>query len=231
MLTASDKNEYIPVVQEEVIAYETGAKLTLEGASSQINMALFYYDYNNKQLRTSLLDPIFGALPVLKNTPKSNVKGVELSLTSQLPAGFSLLVAGSVIDTEIEEFISTNIEGEEENFSGKPFNLTPKYQASVMLNQQWELADWRIISSATYVYTGSTNATLDEDPRYEMPSWNTFDANVNASPLGSSWSLGLFARNITDELYTVSANSIADAVVRYTGFPRAYGVSFEIDFE
>lgn len=73
LLSASDANQFNPVTQESVTAYELGAKLTLLENTAQINGALFYYDYSDKQLKGRVIaNPnVFGPLEALVNVPKA----------------------------------------------------------------------------------------------------------------------------------------------------------------
>jgi len=40
----------------------------------------------------------------------------------------------------------------------------------------------------------------------------------------------LFGRNLTDEYYWTAVHGWGDAVVRYAGMPRTYGVEFSYNF-
>src|SRR5204863_35411 len=70
-----------PVKQEQLTAYEIGAKLGFLERKVQLNLAGFYYDYKDKQISTYFADPIYTALARLDNVPKSEAYGVEGELT------------------------------------------------------------------------------------------------------------------------------------------------------
>lgn len=61
-LPASAISQYTLAKQEQIDAFETGFKLPLFDRRVQLSGAAFYYDYSSKQLRSKLIDPIFGAL-------------------------------------------------------------------------------------------------------------------------------------------------------------------------
>src|SRR5690606_13163177 len=73
-------SQYTPVRQEQVTAYEIGFKSALLDRRVQLNGALFYYDYLDKQLKGRTIVPVFGPLEALVNVPKSRIKGAELQL-------------------------------------------------------------------------------------------------------------------------------------------------------
>jgi iron complex outermembrane receptor protein len=73
----------LPVKQESVLAYEVGVKSTLADGRLQLNGALFYYDYTDKQFLSKVIDPVFGLLDVLQNIPKSSVRGAEINVIAR----------------------------------------------------------------------------------------------------------------------------------------------------
>ena len=68
-----------PAKQESLLSYEGGVKSTLLDHQLQFDGAVFYYDYNDKQILGAVADPVFGALAELVNVPHSHVFGFEAS--------------------------------------------------------------------------------------------------------------------------------------------------------
>jgi outer membrane receptor protein involved in Fe transport len=68
-----------PAKQESLLSYEGGFKGTWLDHQLQLDGAVFYYDYNDKQILGAVNDPVFGALSELVNVPHSHVIGFELS--------------------------------------------------------------------------------------------------------------------------------------------------------
>ncbi|MEZ5482698.1 MAG: TonB-dependent receptor [Porticoccaceae bacterium] len=75
-LAAATTAQYVPATQESLLDYEAGAKLNLLDGMLAANFAVFYYDYKDKQLRTTLDDFVFGFLDVLGNIPESSVRRI-----------------------------------------------------------------------------------------------------------------------------------------------------------
>src|ERR1700677_2315237 len=65
VLAASTVDQFKPVPQESLLAYETGFKASLFDRRVQFNASAFYYEHKDKQLRGSELDPVFGPLEAL----------------------------------------------------------------------------------------------------------------------------------------------------------------------
>ncbi len=233
VLNATNVSQFKPTKQEELLAYELGAKVTLLDGKLRVNTAGFYYDYKDKQLLTRFLDPIFGPLPLLRNAPKSRVSGVELDFQSNPFDGLYLAAAGAYIRTKILEFESTDIDGDKADFAGKPFNFTPKLTYTVITDYTppFSFSDaFEIGIGGDYAYTGKTNSTLEGDPRFRHLASGVYGARIRASATSGVWIATLFARNITNELTTISNFNVGDGIARFVGPPRTYGVTLSVNF-
>lgn len=88
--------QYYPVKQEELLAYDVGSKMSLAQRTLQLNLAAYYYDYKDKQLIVSFIDPVFGVLPRLGNVPKSRVYRIatRCPILSQVTTSEERSIAG-----------------------------------------------------------------------------------------------------------------------------------------
>jgi iron complex outermembrane receptor protein len=232
VLNASGQNQYQPVKQEQILAGEVGGKLTLWDRVLHTDFALFHYDYKDKQLLTRILDPVFGPVPVLRNAPKSKVQGAELSLQWTPLEGLFLSAAASYIKTEIKEFIGSGFDGEPIDFAGRPFNFAPRTQYTVLADYSLPIfADWFLGFGADYSYVGATNSTLEGNPNYAHADYRLINLRARIEAEDKRWSAMIWGRNVTDEFSTVSVFNIGDAVARYAGQPRTWGISYSYRFD
>jgi len=233
VVNASDQSQYVPVKQERLLATEIGGKLDLFDRMAHLNFALFDYDYKDKQLLTRRNDPVFGPLAVLRNAPESKVQGAELELQVSPSAGLFLSSAASYIDTKVKSFVGTGFDGKDIDFSGKPFNFAPLVQYTVLADYEFPVADERLFLglSGDYSFTGKTNSTLEGNPNYAHREFGLVGARVRLSDAERIWNLILWGRNITNEFSQVSIFNIGDAVARYAGMPRTFGVTLSHRFE
>lgn len=153
VLAAASYQPNLPVIQESVTAYEVGFKSSLLDRKVQINMAGFYYDYRNKQVRGKYLDPVFGLLDLLVNVPKSRIFGAEAELTIRPTHGLTLNGSVTYLDTKITNYVGYDIFGGLDNanfvpggvntqsFAGSPLPYTPKWSGSVNLDYKFETAN------------------------------------------------------------------------------------------
>jgi len=251
-LGALNSDQLDPVVQEQLDAYEIGFKSTLADGAAQINGAVFYYDYKDKQLLTKIPDVIFGTLWTLKNVPKSNVRGAELDFQWVPAEGLTIGGGVSYLKTEISDYPGTNQKGEFVNFDGSEFPFSSQIQAAATAKYEWNITDALLANVAVDVsyaddsladYT-SNDATYftqpdgggDEfpyafDERFRIDSYTLLNARVGIDAANGKWSAYLWARNLTDEFYTTNTIRNSDVITRYVGMPRTYGITLKYWFQ
>ena len=232
VLPASDQSQYEPVTQEKLSAFEVGSKLGFNDGAGQFNNAIFYYDYTDKQLLTRVRDPFFGPLPILKNAPSSIVYGAELSVSSAPFAGLYVSLAASYIKTKIKEFESLDINGDPQDFAGRPFNYSPKVQANALVDYSFAISqEWDGGIGIDVSYSDQSNATLEGNELYNLRAYTIVNARFRVSTVDERWSMSAWGRNITNEFQAVNVYSIADVVGRYTGMPATYGFTLNYRYE
>lgn len=238
-----------PVVQEELLAYEIGVKSTLADGSLQLNGAIFYYDYTDKQLLGALEDPIFGSLPALVNVPESHVVGAEVVMTWKPVAGLTISPSISYADTEVDGtfrnfdafFGGTN--SGTKDFSGQDFPQAPELQANLAVSYSWAVVDdWTAFIGANVNYQEATSSFfVDEckepgmpctrldagqisgDTTLPVPSRTLLD--VRAGVENNNWRISLWGRNLTDEYYWTRHSKVNDTILKMTAMPRTYGIT------
>jgi len=226
ILSASVSSQLTPVSQESVLAYETGFKLTEFDRRLQLNGALFYYDYADKQIRGRVVVPVFGPLEALVNVPKSDIRGGELELTFVPFKGFTSKLGMSYIDSRIKDFTNYNPNGDLGNFGGEAFPLTPKWQGFADTQYEWPLRDGLsgFVGGNISARSG-TNGGLGDLPLLAIPSYALLDLRAGVATSDGRWRFSLWGRNVTDKYYWTIADHIADTTVRFTGMPATFGVS------
>jgi iron complex outermembrane receptor protein len=243
-LGASNSNQFEPVVQEQLDAYEIGFKSSLLEGAAQINGAAYYYDYTDKQLLTKISDPVFGRLFALENVDDSEVYGVEIDAQWTPLDGLTLGTAVNWMETEIGDFIGSNQLGDEINFDGSEFPFSSNWSATANATYEWDLTSSLVGMVALDVnYTGDTVAdyksdddtTTDGSPyqydsRFDIDSYTLMNARIGVSAADGSWRAFAWGRNITDEYYYNNVMQSTDMLVRYAGMPRTYGVTMEYNW-
>lgn len=244
ILSASDANQLNPVTQESVVAYEIGTKATL-GRRAQLNAALFYYDYSDKQLKGRVVatPDVFGPLETLVNVPQSSVTGGEIQLDLAPVRGLAISLAGTYIETKIRgSFFNYDSYGNVTDFGGSAFPYTPKFQGVADIQYEWDASsDISPFVGANMSYQSSTKAALGDASITPSPALTALgglniddyalvDLRAGASLDGEKYRLAFYVRNLFDTYYWSNATRVTDTTVRFAGRPRTYGVSLSARF-
>ncbi|MCB0189412.1 MAG: TonB-dependent receptor, partial [Caldilineaceae bacterium] len=242
-----------PVKQESVLAYEVGVKSELMDRRLSVNAAAFLYKYNDKQVRGSIGDPVWGALPQLRNIPKSEVKGAELEVNASPFDGLRL--SGSVVylDTEITKIdpLEFNVVGLQEDMTGAPLPLTPKWSYKLDGEYSWEMGGVKPFIGATWRWEGKKDANLNGSnvrpiptdpqypqnrfvPGYEYPfvidSYGLLSARAGFGDIDDSWKIFAWCDNCANKYYWLNVTVAQDNISRGVGRPATYGITASYDF-
>lgn len=214
-----------PVRQEELTSYEAGLKASLFERRAQINGAVFYYDYIDKQFFTYLPSPL-GPSATIVNIPKSSVLGEDLDFTALPFTGLTVRGAVTHIRSRIGAFHGYDIQLSVVDFTAKAFNFAPDWTATAGFEYSLPLAGaLNAFIGADAVLNSTTYADLGENPSTKIPAHTLLDAQIGLNS-GEHWRLSLWGRNLTNKYYwnTVAAGG-PDTNVKYPGMPRMFGVS------
>ena len=225
-------SQYTPVRQEQVTAYEIGFKSALLDRRVQLNGALFYYDYLDKQLKGRTIVPVFGPLEALVNVPKSRIKGAELQLVVTLVDGLRANFGATYIDSKVtRSFTNYSAFGAVTDFDGYRFPYTPKWQLNADLEYRWAIGGAKqAFLGANYSYRSLTYGDFRPDARLSIDDYGLLDLRGGIGDADGKWTASLYAQNVTDEYYWHTAARRGDAVIRFAGMPATYGVNMSFKF-
>lgn len=217
-----------PATQESLTAYEAGFKLGLLNRAVQLNGAVFYYDYRDKQFRGRIVDPVIGPQSALVNVPKSRVVGAELQVTAQPARGLTFSVGATYIGTRIlGDFVNYDALANRVQMAGEAFPLTPDWQVTSDANYEFPLNQaLNGFVGGGVTYQAGTNGGLGELPTFDIGAYTLVDVRAGVSTADDKWRLSAFAKNLTNAFYaTLVSQPGPDAAIRVTGQPRTYGVT------
>lgn len=240
---------YEPVKQEQLTDYEAGFKLQAFDHKLSFTGAGFYYDYRNKQLRAKFVDPLFGALDLLVNVPKSRIYGAEASVDARPIHGLDLSASATYLNATVRDY--TGVVGSvltsngtlapvNASFAGVALPHAPKLQYSVRADYDTP------ISSKVNLFFGvglngqtSSQSTLSlagdkafgvPSSLYKINSYSLVDANIGIHAADNSWRVTVWGKNVFNKYYWTNDIQAYDDVVRYTGLPANYGVTAGFKF-
>ncbi len=232
LFQTSDHAQLKAVKQEQVDAYEIGAKVDVWDRRAHINSALFYYRYRDKQLLSRFNDAVFGPLPALRNAPKSEVKGIELDFTVTPIEGLYLAGAIAYLITEILEFQAINNQGDEVDLAGQEFNYAPKLSYSLTGDYSFLVGDiYEFGVGVDYQYVDETNSSIESDPIFAHPDYGVTNARLRFGRRSNEWMVTLWGKNILNEYVVNSVHQgVGDLKYRITGMPQTYGVTLSLNY-
>lgn len=232
LIPATSFEQYRPVTQESITAYEVGFKVT-PAPRFQVNGALFHYDYEDKQVLGSvvLTPDIFGPLNQLVNIPSSRVQGAELQIDWRPVRGLNLTGGVTYVHSRIGDFTNFDPFGLVQNFEGEPFPNTPKWQFNASADYRTPVTQSLDVFVGTNIAARSgTNGALGEYEILDIDGYTLVDLRAGVAATDDSWRFTLWGRNVFNTYYWTNAYKIADISARFAGMPATYGASLSFRF-
>ncbi len=222
--------QYDPATQEKLTAYEAGLKLSPR-RGVQINGAVFYYDYADKQVLGSDNVPPFGTLNRLVNIPKSKVSGAEAQLILRPVEGLTLNGGLTYVHSRIGNFTNIDPLGASRNFKGEAFPNTPKWQGSIAADYSFPLsASLNGFVGANATLRSKTNGGLGENEVLKIDGYTLVDLRAGISSSDDRWRFSVWGRNVFDKYYWTNAYRIADVSARFAGMPATFGATLSFRY-
>lgn len=242
------------VKQESVLAIEGGVKAGLFDRKVQLNAAVFYNSYKNKQLRGRILDPFgfFGILDKLLNVPKSRVYGAEASIQIAPVSGLSINLGGTYVNTKVtKDFFAYDPIQELINYKGLPFPHTPKWMLNASIDYEFSITNEinLFIGGNAQYRSKAISLFADRDiletefldpvnrpgvrvPRnaFDEKAYTIVDAQIGIADPGGAWRTWLWGKNIFNTYYWSNSTQSFDSIYRIAAMPATYGVSASFRF-
>ncbi len=208
---------------ETVENIELGFKIDFYNNRARINAAIFMMDY--KDLQVTQTDD--GCLcNITDNAADAEISGLEAEF--QFLATENLLLFGGVtfLETEYIDFIdSTGLDA-----SGNQLQRTPESQFNIGGELTMDLGQWRDALSIRVNYSHKGEMFWAPDNAQTEEAFGLLDGRITLSPADADWSLSIYGKNLTDELYRTNIIAFFGDEVSRFGAPRTYGIEFTKDF-
>lgn len=232
-LNATSSIALTPVRQERVLAFEAGTKVDL-GRFVHVDASVFYYIYDDKQLRGRIIDPLgaFGASEALVNIPKSKVTGAELAMTVRPVEGVSLRAGGIYLDTKVtKDFFNYDPFGVRVNYNGEPYPFSPKWQLSGAADYDTAVyGSLHGFVGADVTYQSHSTSAFGNSPLMTIDSYALVSARVGIANPDNNWRLTVWGKNLFNVYYWTDTFRQIDNLARHVAPPRTFGVKFSYDF-
>lgn len=216
--------------------------------SARLNISLFRLDVEDFQVLTGRQTD--GAVSVglgqtiVENAPKARSQGLEADFTWLPFQWLTTRASLGINDTEYLDFTfngcfpdNPNTDGDDDprcDATGKPFPLTPKYNATLLGLATIPLSRnglvMQIGAGLDFQSSQFTNTSLD--PRFEQDPVTRYRATLGIGNIFQGWSFKLQGENLTNEVTTVrQGQTFSGYVIEGLEAPRTiYGV-FRYNFQ
>lgn len=227
-VTASDK----PFKSETVDAFEVGLKSKLFDNRLRFNIAAFYYKYNNLQL--SVLQ---GFNLATVNAANSRILGADLDGEFAFTRDLRLRFGASYLNTKFQSFpnaqcSSRDAAGHTSLFvcdaTGNNLTRSPKFTATLSPSYGFDTDFGRIDLSATYAY--NSGFYWEPDNRLKQPAYSLLSGQIGWTDTSKRFGLKAFAKNLTNEKYSLWRVAFAFGDEYAAAPPRLYGVEANFKF-
>lgn len=224
----TDPAAVAPYDDEIVNAYEAGLKSELFGELLTANVAAFFYDYEDLQVYTLVVDPNTNlTVQNFTNASNAEVSGLEVELASSPIDGLDLSLGASFLDASYADFNSAG-----DDYSGNTLPNAPEVSLNGTARYAWPLLGGDASAQADVIYRSKVYYDTRNVERLSDGNRTFVNLRLDWKPSSGQWAFGLFGRNVFDE------TNISDIIpIEGLGFdlfsmgPRpTYGVFLRYDY-
>ena len=226
---------------EKVTSYELGLKSSWLANRLNLNFALFRMDYDDLQVRLGCVNCGPGGLPLrfLSNAGTAEGEGFELELIA-LPTDSLRFTAGiGYMDTVYDELqdVEDQRRGGFFDAGGNTLPLAPEWTVNVSAQHTAQLMGGSLTSrlDLSHVDDRFSDGSFHNHPDDVLPAQTLLGARVTYRPASESWSVSLWAKNLTDddsEVYRAFGTAFLPFGTNRAQYqqPRTYGVTAGLSF-
>lgn len=228
--------------KETVDNFEIGVKGSALDKNLSFSFAAFHAKYSDYQV-SQFIDLGEGQTSIsIRNAAEVETNGLEAEITYLLTDELTLNFAAGLLDTEFVSFPGGGAGGSDASGNQLPkapeasFNLGLQYYYPIDVFGADLLARLDYSYSDSY-YTDVNNINIQllasgDSVRFgSVPSNSLLNARLGLISHNDDWTVSLWARNLTDEVYLTNNNrDFFGTLVNYYGTPRTFGIELEYKF-
>jgi iron complex outermembrane recepter protein len=205
--------------------YEAGVKSSPLNERARFNGAVYFTDYTDLQVQTPLRPGVID----IRNAASATIRGIELEAEIQAAPRWRLGGHAAWIDARYDRYVAVGPGGTSVDAGGRRLFNAPEYSGRTWLEYQSQLGAAGALSLWLEALMQSTvYFTALNDPVERQGAYSLVNANVTIRP-SRHWSIGVFARNLTDTDYLTGTSSVPPpAIAGRPGERRRFGVQFTL---
>ncbi len=227
---------------ENVDAFELGWKSDLADGRLRFNVAGFYYDYSDLQVRLGV--PTGGV--EIANAAQASIKGVEIEMAAAPVEGLRITGNLTYLDATFDQGsnlrqvppgllfpIGAPIPLEAVSVAGNRLSRAPKWQAYLSGEYAFPVMDLgtgRIQLAYRYQDNVFFLETNQDQPTFRSGSWSEVDLRISLESVDGRWEVAFFGRNITDDRHLTQVTQLGSFPNGAVNAPRRWGGQVAIRF-
>lgn len=213
-------NELSVYDEENVLAYEIGAKNRFWGGQVQLNAALFYYDFDDQQVSQFIQN----VGEVISNAGESEVTGLEIELEMMLEHGGRLDFGLTYLDTQYGDVIMADSHGDNQNVEGHPLLFSAEWGVALGYEYSWTLPAAELTARLQSRYQSETTLDPFDTEVAKQDAYTKTDALLTYNDDEGDWRVQAYVKNIEGESTRANISRFAGPDVYFFSAPRTYGV-------
>lgn len=216
---------------ETVDNYELGFKTSLK-QRIWFDAGIFYQEYKNFQTSAWVAEADSGEFNyIVKDAGKATSYGAETSLKVAVLKGLNVFGNYAYIHAR---FDSLNVNGEEQEYAGNMFRLTPEHSFAVGLNARAEIAPGLFLFAVpSYSWRSKIYFEDANTPGLEQAEYGLLNFRGGVELVEQGITIAVYGTNLLEEEYIVSAGntgSLFGAPTQIPGAPRMIGTKITWKF-
>ena len=197
---------------EESIVYEAGMKARWSQVA--VNVAVF-----NQVIKNFQSNIFVGTGFVLGNAGKQSTKGVEIETQFKLDSHWKFDVAATFLDPKYDSYPGAQGPSGPVDLSGKKPAGIPGTTLSLGGTYNWSMGDFGGYVRADYHYESSAQAVDNVSAAIASRKVSMINASTGVSY--ETWDLSIWARNLNNDNYLLSAFPSVAQTGSFSGYPNA----------
>lgn len=211
--------------------YEIGLKTRGLDGRMQLNLAAFHYDYSDLQVSQFAVGQTF-----IENAASARGNGLEAEFILIPVDGLTVTASAAWLDAQFKDYQSAD------SFrpglgvldlSGNQLPRAPKFTASVAADYEVPLPGGSsLLLRGEYSHRDSVYFTPFNTDFARGGGLEQVNARIGWRSADERWQIGLFGRNLTDNLteQTITVSGINGGTIVLFGPPRTYGADIRFSF-
>jgi iron complex outermembrane receptor protein len=209
-----------PYKDETVNAYEAGLKTELLHHTLRANLAAFYYDYQNLQVYTTVIDG-FITRQLFTNASAARMYGGELELEATPARGLTISMNAAYLNATYRNFVSAGAD-----YSGNTLPSAPKISVQTAIDYTQPVSFGAIVANVSASYRSKVFFDTANTARLSDQARVYVDGRLGVQLVRNKLEIGVWGKNIFGETNISDITPIASLGfdVVSVGPPRTYGL-------